>query len=146
VQGYFRPWGFQEFEASRFRDSRHMKVVSLSALSTGCLYPPGNIPDTNFRQRLSWPQGHSAAGRMEMKNSNDTVGNRTRDLPATTCPVCFYIVIHVKTSSNLEHLMWNILCTISRVFLPQLHVAMHDVTSGYSCYTSWRKYFTRFTT
>ena len=30
------------------------------------------------------PQGHSAAGRiMSMKNSNDTIGNRTRDLP--TC-------------------------------------------------------------
>ena len=32
---------------------------------------------------MSWPQGHSAARRiMSMKNSNDTIGNRTRDLPA----------------------------------------------------------------
>ena len=32
---------------------------------------------------LSQPQGHSAAGRiMSMKNSNETIGNRTRDLPA----------------------------------------------------------------
>ena len=46
--------------------------------------PPGNIPGTHFCQRLSRPQGHSAAGRvMSMKNSNDTIGNRTRDLP--TC-------------------------------------------------------------
>ena len=46
--------------------------------------PPGNIPGTHFCQRLSQPQGHSAAGRiMSMKNSNDTIGNRTRDLP--TC-------------------------------------------------------------
>ena len=45
--------------------------------------PPGNIPGTHFCQRLSRPQGHSAAGRiMSMKNSNDTIGNRTRDLPA----------------------------------------------------------------
>jgi len=29
-----RPWGFQEVEAHRFQDIRHMKVVSLSALRT----------------------------------------------------------------------------------------------------------------
>jgi len=33
-----RPWGFQEVEASRFQDIRHMKVVRLSALRTGRLY------------------------------------------------------------------------------------------------------------
>jgi hypothetical protein len=44
--------------------------------------PPGNIPGTNFCQRLSRPQGHSAAGRvMPIKNSNDTIGNRSHDLP-----------------------------------------------------------------
>ena len=60
-----------------------MKVVRLSALRTGRLYPPGNIPSTHFCQGLSQPQGHSAAGRiMPMKNSNDTIGNRTRDHPA----------------------------------------------------------------
>jgi len=30
---------FQEVEAPRFQDSRHMKVVRLSALRTGRLYP-----------------------------------------------------------------------------------------------------------
>jgi len=35
--GLDRPWGFQEFEAPRFRDNRHMKVVR-SALRTGRLY------------------------------------------------------------------------------------------------------------
>ena len=45
--------------------------------------PPGNIPGTHFCQRLSQPQGHSAAGRiMSMKNSSGTIRNRTRDLPA----------------------------------------------------------------
>ena len=59
-----------------------MKVVRLSALRTGRLYPPGNIPGTHFCQRLSQPRGHSAAGRIiSMKNSDDTIGNRTRDLP-----------------------------------------------------------------
>jgi hypothetical protein len=40
--------GFQEVEAPRFIDNRHMKVVRLSALLTGRLYPPGNTPGTHF--------------------------------------------------------------------------------------------------
>jgi hypothetical protein len=50
IAGRGRPWGFQEVEAPRFQD---MKVVSLSALRTGRLYPPpplfpGNIPGIHF--------------------------------------------------------------------------------------------------
>ena len=41
-----------------------MKVVRLSALLTGRLYSPGNIPGTHFCQRLSQSQGHSAARRI----------------------------------------------------------------------------------
>jgi hypothetical protein len=44
--------------------------------------PPGNIPGTYFCQRLRRPQGHSATEKNKsMKNSNDTIGNRARDLP-----------------------------------------------------------------
>jgi len=39
ITGLDRPWGFQEVDAPRFQNSRHMKVVRLSALRTGCLYP-----------------------------------------------------------------------------------------------------------
>ena len=47
------------------------------------LLSPGNIPGTYFGYSLSRPQGHSAAGRiMSKKNSDDTIGNRIRDLPA----------------------------------------------------------------
>ena len=70
-------------EAPRFQDNRHLKVVRLSALRTSRFYPPGNIPGTHFWYRLSQNQGHSAAGRIiSMKNCNDTIGNRTRELPA----------------------------------------------------------------
>jgi len=48
ITGLDRPWGLQEVEAPRFQDSRHMEVVRLSALRTGRLYPPGNIPGTHF--------------------------------------------------------------------------------------------------
>ena len=45
--------------------------------------PPGTIPGTHFCYRLNQPQAHSAAGWItSMKNSNDTIGNRTRDLPS----------------------------------------------------------------
>jgi hypothetical protein len=40
ITGLDRPWGFQEVEAPRFHDNRHMKMVRLSALRTGRLYPP----------------------------------------------------------------------------------------------------------
>jgi hypothetical protein len=64
--------------------------------------PLENIPGTHFCYRLSQPQGHSAAGRiMSVKNSSDTIGNRTRDLPACSvvpqptapprAPLCYVI-------------------------------------------------------
>jgi len=39
ITGLDRPWGFQAVEAPRFQDNRNMKVVRLSTLRTGCLYP-----------------------------------------------------------------------------------------------------------
>jgi hypothetical protein len=56
-----------------------------------------NIPGTHFCQRLSRPQGHSAAGRIRLieKKSNDLFGIQSLDLPAcssasnnyaTVCP------------------------------------------------------------
>jgi hypothetical protein len=36
---HYKPIGFQEVEAPRFQDNQHMKVVRLSALGTGQLYP-----------------------------------------------------------------------------------------------------------
>jgi hypothetical protein len=47
-----------------------MNVVSLSALRTGRIYPPGNIPE-------STPWREYATGRVIlMKNSNDIIGDR----------------------------------------------------------------------
>jgi len=39
VQTYYRPEWFQEVEAPRVRDNRHMKMARLLALRTGRLYP-----------------------------------------------------------------------------------------------------------
>jgi hypothetical protein len=82
-----RPWGFQEVEDPRFQDSRHIRVVSLSALRTDRLYPhslPGNIPGAHFSERLSQSWGYSVVGMiMSMKISIEIIWNRTRNLP--TC-------------------------------------------------------------
>ena len=40
--------GPESSRSLRLQDNRHMKVVRLSALSTGRLYHPGNIPGTHF--------------------------------------------------------------------------------------------------
>jgi hypothetical protein len=62
-----------------------MKVVRLSALRTGRLYPPGKIPDTHFCWRLSRPQGHSATETiMSMKNSKPAL--RPIQAPITWVP------------------------------------------------------------
>ena len=43
VQVCYRPTGLQEVQAARFLDSRHMKVVRLSAIHTPATYTPQEI-------------------------------------------------------------------------------------------------------
>jgi len=54
--------GFQEVEVLRFLDNRHMKVVRLSTLRTGRLYPTREL--------------------LVSMGTNDTIGNRTHDFAA----------------------------------------------------------------
>jgi hypothetical protein len=47
-----QPWtgreGSRRLRLPDFKTYRYMQVVRLSALRTGRLYPPGNIPGTHF--------------------------------------------------------------------------------------------------
>ena len=78
-----RQWVFQEIEAPRFHDNKHMKVVRLSALNTGRLQPPPT--QKMFLVFISVdPKAIVRAGRItQMKYSSYTNGIWTRDLP--TC-------------------------------------------------------------
>ena len=56
------PWRFWRniaVTSVKFQDNRHMKVARLSALRTGRLYNPGNLPGHHFCLRLSQPQDRS---------------------------------------------------------------------------------------
>ena len=53
-----------------------MKAVRLSAVRTGRLYPPGNIPGSVDLKTIVQSEGSW------IKNSNEVIGNQTRDFPA----------------------------------------------------------------
>jgi hypothetical protein len=87
------------------------EVVSLM-----CQLPftPRRIPGAHSCWRLSWPQGHGAAGRIwSIEKSNDLIGNRTHDLPA--CSIvpreCNYISkmqrrIHGPSEYTVASISW----------------------------------------
>jgi hypothetical protein len=87
----------------------------LSALDTGRLYLPRNIPCIHFWKRVSQPQGQSAAERiMSMKNPNDTARNRTLNLPVcsavpqptnwtTACPSLQLFCFTMKQQPPVGH-------------------------------------------
>jgi hypothetical protein len=70
-------WGSQISKQSAYEGGKFVSPTHRPPL------PPGLFLVLIYVKRLSQPQGHSAAGMiMSMKNSTDTIGNRTRDLPA----------------------------------------------------------------
>ena len=62
--------------------------------------PPGNIPGTHFRSKLSRSQGHSAAGMIKsMKISSDTIGESNPSQP--TAPPRARFVVRVECGNSV---------------------------------------------
>jgi len=91
-------WSFQILR--QLADDGGMIVSSIQGLPL----PPGNFPGTHFCYRLSQFQGHSVAGRILLKNSNDTIGNWTHDfLACRAVPQRTALVhVHILTRSWVE--------------------------------------------
>jgi hypothetical protein len=74
--------------------------LNLTALRTGHLYLPTEYSWYLFLLEAELSQGHSSTGRiMLMKHSNDTIGNRTRDLP--TCSAVPQPIAPPRAPQNL---------------------------------------------
>jgi len=79
----YRPLGLQEVEVCRI--SRQLSRKGCKVVSPRHWPPihPGDIPGTDFCERLCQPQSHNAARRIKsMKNPEDPIGNQTHDLTA----------------------------------------------------------------
>ena len=133
LQAWTALHGFQEVEAHRFQDSRHTKVV-MSALRTGRLYSPVNIPGTHFCWRLSQLQGHSAARRnMSMKNSSDMIGDRTRDLPVCSAvPGLWFLTLY-----NFHVYKWPII--LFRCIMVHWPCSKFRQISCFQCQVRWTR-------
>jgi hypothetical protein len=85
-QSHYRLWGFQEVEAPRFQDNRHMNVVRLSDLRIGRLYPQG-ISWYSFLEETESTPGYMDLSDISGKKKripSDTTGDRSRDLPTSS--------------------------------------------------------------
>ena len=103
LQAWTGPWGYRMLRLPEFLDSRHMDVVRLSDLRTGCFYLSGKIiVTTHFCWRLSRPQGHNAAGRIRSIKISVT--------PSEINPATFRLV-----AQCLNILRHRVLCNTSNI-------------------------------
>ena len=109
-QSLYRPWQTLRFPGGQVSQislqSEHASGKFVSPMHRPSL-SPGNIPGTHFCLRLRRPQDHSATGSiMSTKNSNNSIRNRTRDLPACSAVICDKIGYEIPSNSVLSDYCW----------------------------------------
>jgi len=109
-------WGSQISRQSAHEDSKVVSPTHQPPL------PPRKYSWYSFLLEADWPQGHSEAGRIiSMKNSNDTIGNRTLNLPACsavsqpTVPLCATHMCMVNFIHSMLMLEWAGVTSAGRV-------------------------------
>ena len=121
-QSHYRPdrsWGFQEVDASRFQDNRHMKAVRLSALRTSRLYP-----QEIFLVLISvrgWVNPRAIVrpeGLCQRKISVDNFENRTCDLPTCSAVPQPTALLCAPVGSSTLHDY----CQSFRISFPLVHI------------------------
>jgi hypothetical protein len=111
------PWGSWRLGPREFIDSRHMKVVRLSALRSGRLYPSAYIPCAHFHQRLCRAQGRSAVEGLSQGKIPVT-----RDLPASSAvpqPTALPRTPRRKVTSNRR--VFTMFCDVTLFNLVDKH-------------------------
>jgi hypothetical protein len=106
VTGREGPYGCKTSRFPHFLENRLTGGGEVVSFTRRPPFTPRKASGTHFCYRLSWPQGHSAAGRIRsIEKSNDLIGIRTRDLPAcstvpqpTTPPRA---IVSMPTASSL---------------------------------------------
>ena len=120
------PFRLHKIEAPGFLDNRHMKMVRLSALRTDRLYPllPQYTLGTHFFSRLSEPQSHSAARRI---NSTTNLVNQ-KGTETRTFRIVAQCLIQLRhhVSVFLPVLLCNVEVTYPISNFPLLYTAVHN--------------------
>ena len=136
--GLDRPVGFQEVKVPRFHDNRHMKVVRLSALRTGCLisdrgwvYPRAIMRPEGLCQRII-PMTPSVIEPTTFRLVAQCL-NQLRHQQRAPMYLCMYVCMYVSTCVCVYVCTFVCMCVCMSACRPvRKYVCMHTLEVGSS--------------